>query len=904
MTITLPKTINLERSPESFILESLQRGSRIGSFTLLEPIGQGGEATVWSGWDDRESRVVALKVLTLVATDTTISARISDDFRRQVHLLASLDHPHILPLYEFGSTEEHYYFAMRYSSAGSLVNLLARGPLSLEDVIRLSAQICYALEYIHKLGILHRDIKPSNVMLDWRQRAYLSDFGLAKQLLNETRPLHTGRGTGPYAPYEQHALLNAVPQSDIYSLGVLIYELLAGKLPWDGAEILAINQGKELEELPALARVNPALPGQLTEVLRQMTAFDWQHRPETALQALHLLVEAVRGRTKIDVDELVQPILMPSEDELILQDARPMLEWFMTGWRSEQNEFPARITHLALIDAAVNQDEPFRRSLKDLERAFLLRGALVYDYHLEYWWRQTDEAPARLRICVDAIQNEREELAVERALYLLLGESSLPGEIETLSPAVVERLVEIAASSENWELRQEALTALERLVPRQAGWQVVGISEQSDEKLAALVFDDSTLGKQAARLVGRLHSLRAIEAILQNLEAGKQDQVLSALKEIRHSAGRLPRQVPARLRMRIDAWRLRDQILDDPGGISLPRLLIGFAAGVLVVLMMVSGLFGQLSAQFQDVFLEPHPLSNIVTIVAVDDASLERYGRWDSWPRSLHAELIDRLRQAGTKAIVFDFLFDAPTGADERLILAMQQAGNVVLPVLCQGEAFLNQAGKARFQECFQPRPAILAAAAATGHANVLHDPDGLVRRVPTVIEANGNWVPGLALAALQVFLGADQPASGAQGSGPLTFKPEGEVLNFMGRQIPVDRSGGMEIYFAGPPASPGKTTFHTVSYMDVLDGRVPAELLKDKIVLVGITATAEPDRYLTPVSRGRPMYGIEILANMVELIWIGSLHLPPRRTRRGDHAGLPGDVDGFVVRASLDWDF
>ena len=207
MTITLSKTNKLERSPESFILESLQRGSRMGSFSLLEPIGQGGEATVWSGWDEQESRVVALKVLTLVAADAPISASISNDFRRQVHLLASLDHPHILPLYEFGSTGDYFYFAMRYSSAGSLVNLLAKGPLPLDDVIRLSAQVCYALEYIHKLGILHRDIKPSNVMLDWRQRAYLSDFGLAKQLLHETRPLHTGRGTGPYAPYEQHALL-------------------------------------------------------------------------------------------------------------------------------------------------------------------------------------------------------------------------------------------------------------------------------------------------------------------------------------------------------------------------------------------------------------------------------------------------------------------------------------------------------------------------------------------------------------------------------------------------------------------------------------------------------------------------------------------------------------------------
>lgn len=848
----------------------MQRGSQIGSFTLLEPVGQGGEATVWSAWDSRDSRVVALKIVTLAATDTNASASVSNDFRRQVHLLASLDHPHILPLYEFGSTEEHFYFATRYSSAGSLVNLLAKGPLPLADVIRLTAQICYALEYIHKLGIVHRDIKPSNVLLDWRQRAYLSDFGLAKQLIQETRPLHTGRGTGPYAPYEQHALLSAMPQSDIYSLGVLIYELLVGKLPWGGTESLALQQGNGLAELPDLAGTNPALPKRLTEVLRLMTAFDWQHRPESALLALRWLVAAVRGQKNIDVDALIQPIPVPGEDELLSQDARPILDWFMTGWRSEQDNFPARLSHLALIDAAINKDEQFRLSLNDLQRAFLLRGALAYDYHLEYWWQQAGESPPRLYACVDAIRNEPDEPTVERALSLLLGESSWPVELETIPPAVAERLVEIAASSHNWNLRQEALAALERLVPRQADWQAVGISEQSDDKLAALVFDESSLGKQAAHLVGRLGSLSAVQTIVRNSEAGKPNQVLAAMKEIRLSAGSLPREVPASLRLRVAALRLRDQLLEDPGGISLPRLLIGFSAGVLAVLMMVSGLFWQLSAQFRDVLLVPQPLSNLVTIVAVDDASLERYGRWDSWPRSLHAELIDRLQQAGAKAIVFDFLFDSLTGEDELMTQAMQRSGEVILPVLCEGDAYLDQAGVVRFKQCLRPQPALLGAAAATGHANVLHDPDGYVRRVPTAIEIDGTRVPGLALAALQVYQGA------GQSSGSLALIPQGGVLNFAGRQIPVDKSGALEIYYAGPPASPRKTTFQTVSYMDVLDGRAPPGWLKGKIVLVGITATAEPDRYLTSVSHGRPMYGIEILSNMIEAIWSGRfIHHP-----------------------------
>jgi adenylate cyclase len=843
-------------------LISLQRGSQIGNFDLLEPIGQGGEATVWSGWDNRESRVVALKFVTLVATDSNTTANISSDFRRQVHLFASLDHPHILPLYEFGSTEEYFYFAMRYSSAGSLVNLLAKGPLPLADVIRLSAQVCDGLEYIHKLGIVHRDIKPSNILLDWRQRAYLSDFGLAKQLVQETKPLHTGRGTGPYAPYEQHVRMAALPQSDIYSLGVLIYELLAGKLPFDGDKSIAFQQGKGLLELPDLGEIDPALPRQLTEVLRRMTAFDWQDRPKTARQTLYLLTESVRSQKNIDADALVQPITVPVEDELLSQDARCILEWFMKDWRSVQNEFPARLTHLAVIDSAINKDEEFGLTLNESQRAFLLRGALAYDYHLEYWRQQQGSTQPLIPTCIDAIWNESDETTIERSLSLLLGESGPTVEIESIPLAVLEKLVDIAASSQNWGLRQEALAALERLAPLRSSWDSFGISEQSDDQLAGLVFEDSSLAKQAARLVGNLRSLRAVQTISRDFEPRKQVQIIAALKEIRLSAGFLPRVLPASLRLRVEASRLRDQFLEDPGQVSLPRLLIGFTAGALVVLMMIGGLFWQPSAQFRDMLLEPQPLSNIVTIVAVDDASLERYGRWDSWPRSLHAEVIGRLQQAGARVIVFDFLFDSSTGDDAQLEQAIKQSGEVVLPILCQGDAYLNQTRAVQFKGCILQQPALLSVAAAIGHANVLHDSDGYVRRVPTAIEIDDERVPGIALVALQVFLFPRNSAA------PIKLLPEDGIVSFAGRQIPVDKSGAMEVYYSGPPASPEKSTFQTVSYVEVLDGQAPLELIKDKIVLVGINATAVPDRYLTPVSHGRPMYGIEILANMIEAIW------------------------------------
>ena len=141
------------------------------------------------------------------------------------------------------------------------------------------------------------------------------------------------------------------------------------------------------------------------------------------------------------------------------------------------------------------------------------------------------------------------------------------------------------------------------------------------------------------------------------------------------------------------------------------------------------------------------------------------------------------------------------------------------------------------------------------------------MRRLPLVASLGGELYPNLALAAIQVYLGEATDASGSIESVPIS---NGKLL-FAGREIPVNAWTEMLVHYAGPPASPDRTTFRMVSYEDVLDGKVPAEAFRDKIVLVGITATAEPDRYLTAVSQnGRPMYGVEILANAIETIWSG----------------------------------
>lgn len=306
--------------------------------------------------------------------------------------------------------------------------------------------------------------------------------------------------------------------------------------------------------------------------------------------------------------------------------------------------------------------------------------------------------------------------------------------------------------------------------------------------------------------------------------------------------------------------RLEQKLREDSEGISLPRAFLGLAVGFVLTLFMLLGLLPQPEAQLKDIYLESYAPSGIITIVEVNDESLERYGRWDSWPRARHAELVDRLHEAGARVIVFDFVFDTETADDDRLAAAITQAGNVVQPVLGVGDAFHEEPGELRYEQRILPQNELLAAAAAAGHTNILHDSDGYVRRLPTLITVNEEQYPSVVLAALQVYWGTT--------GEPALNRPIKGWLNFLGRQIPVEESGAMSIYYAGSPAQPENHTYSMVSYQNVLDGAAAPALLRDKIVLVGITATAEPDRYLTPVSQGRPMYGIEILANALETIW------------------------------------
>jgi len=208
--------------------------SQFPQLEILEHLGQGGMGVVYKARQRHLNRLVAVKILPpSVGDDPAFAER----FTREAQALAQLNHPNIVQVYDFGRTEEFFYFIMEYVDGVNLRALIRDGKLTPEQALRIVPQICDALQFAHDEGIVHRDIKPENILVDKKGRVKIADFGLAKLLGREPEGLSltgTGQlmGTLGYMAPEQLQEAHAVDhRADIYSLGVVFYEMLTGKLP-------------------------------------------------------------------------------------------------------------------------------------------------------------------------------------------------------------------------------------------------------------------------------------------------------------------------------------------------------------------------------------------------------------------------------------------------------------------------------------------------------------------------------------------------------------------------------------------------------------------------------------------------------------------------------------------------
>jgi len=263
-------------------------------------------------------------------------------------------------------------------------------------------------------------------------------------------------------------------------------------------------------------------------------------------------------------------------------------------------------------------------------------------------------------------------------------------------------------------------------------------------------------------------------------------------------------------------------------------LLLG-VGGIFTLFFTLVQPFHSINLWLSDqLFVSKLPSPNIV-IAGIDDDTFETYGTWASWPRSLHVQAINNLSNAGAKVIGFDILFTDRASDDEVLAAAMKSAGNIVLP-LVGSEYQPSSDPKITYTHILSPVSPLDKASISMGHANISPDPDGTVRRLPLVItDSNGQTYPAYSLAVLHALFAAPPPQEYSRQDG---------VLHLLDRDIPVDTHYRFRINFTSEDQSRPY-----ISYRDVINGDFDPLAVENKIVLIGMTATGELDKWTVPIS-------------------------------------------------------
>jgi serine/threonine-protein kinase len=266
---------------------------RIGPYQLLEKLGSGGMGTVYLGKHSETGRLVALKVLTAsLARESGFVER----FTREIDAMRKLKNPHIVELFDAGQDGENYYYAMEYVAGETLLSLMRREKrLPWQTAVEYTTQICRALKAAHDAGIIHRDLKPSNLLVTPEGIIKLTDFGVA-QVFASSRLTSTGGiiGTAEYMSPEQAQGKRASKQSDLYSLGAVLYAMITGRTPFSGSTAVEVIQKHKFGLFDRPKMYVPELPSRMDETICRLLEKEPENRFPDALVLLRHLEQVVR----------------------------------------------------------------------------------------------------------------------------------------------------------------------------------------------------------------------------------------------------------------------------------------------------------------------------------------------------------------------------------------------------------------------------------------------------------------------------------------------------------------------------------------------------------------------------------------------------------------------------------
>lgn len=274
------------------MLEELT-GKTLGKYRIDLKIGEGGMAAVFKAYQSDLDRDVAIKVLPTQFVSQNPEAY--ERFKREAKAIAKFKHDHILPIYDFGEDQGYTYMVMHFVAEGKTLSRTMRQDLSLEEKLRLIVQVGQALEFAHQKGIIHRDIKPSNILIE-ENHALLADFGIAKVTEAVTRLTSTGAiiGTPAYVSPEQAQNEKIDNRTDIYSLGIILFEMLTGTVPHDAETPWSIVARRISEPPPKPTSINPGIPPILESVVLRALATKPEKRYKSAKEFVSALESILR----------------------------------------------------------------------------------------------------------------------------------------------------------------------------------------------------------------------------------------------------------------------------------------------------------------------------------------------------------------------------------------------------------------------------------------------------------------------------------------------------------------------------------------------------------------------------------------------------------------------------------
>jgi serine/threonine protein kinase len=287
-------------------------GRTLGSYRIVEQIGMGGMATVYKAYDPNTDRYVALKIL---PDYYSLDPKFKQRFEREAKAIAKLEHLHILPVHAYGEDGDTAYLVMRYMETGTLKERIQANPMPISEASRLLGQIASALDYAHQHGVLHRDVKSSNVLLDSENNAYLTDFGIAKMIEGASELTGSGIiGTPQYMSPEQcQGRKDLTGATDVYSLGVMLYEMLTGRTPYQAETPLAvIHMQITGSPLPPPSSLRSDLSEDIEAVILKALAQEPKDRWPTCGAMAQAFAQAVAARVEATKPSTPTEAALPS----------------------------------------------------------------------------------------------------------------------------------------------------------------------------------------------------------------------------------------------------------------------------------------------------------------------------------------------------------------------------------------------------------------------------------------------------------------------------------------------------------------------------------------------------------------------------------------------------------------